>query len=78
MVLSPNTSESKEQAAHEKPTKIARKRQENPTSYKPGIDATMKASILSEVGFFTNGAKNLTLESKEMRSSPDGWFAWKP
>jgi hypothetical protein len=22
--------------------------------------------------------KNLTLESKEMRSSPDGWFAWKP
>jgi hypothetical protein len=22
--------------------------------------------------------KNLTLESKEMRSSPDGWLAWKP
>jgi hypothetical protein len=22
--------------------------------------------------------KNLTLESKEMRSSPHGWFAWKP
>jgi hypothetical protein len=22
--------------------------------------------------------KNLTLHSKEMRSSPDGWFAWKP
>jgi hypothetical protein len=22
--------------------------------------------------------KNLTRESKEMRSSPDGWFAWKP
>jgi hypothetical protein len=22
--------------------------------------------------------KNLTLESKEMRSCPDGWFAWKP
>jgi hypothetical protein len=22
--------------------------------------------------------KNLTLESKEMRSSLDGWFAWKP
>jgi hypothetical protein len=22
--------------------------------------------------------KNLTLESKEMRRSPDGWFAWKP
>jgi hypothetical protein len=22
--------------------------------------------------------KNLTLWRKEMRSSPDGWFAWKP
>jgi hypothetical protein len=22
--------------------------------------------------------KNLNLWSKEMRSSPDGWFAWKP
>jgi hypothetical protein len=22
--------------------------------------------------------KNLTLESKEMRSGLDGWFAWKP
>jgi hypothetical protein len=22
--------------------------------------------------------KNLTLESKEMRSSPDRWFSWKP
>jgi hypothetical protein len=22
--------------------------------------------------------KNLTQESKEMRSSPDGWFSWKP
>jgi hypothetical protein len=22
--------------------------------------------------------KNLTLEIKEMRRSPDGWFAWKP
>jgi hypothetical protein len=54
---SPNTSESKEQAAHEKPTKIARKRHENPTSYKPGIDATMKASIHSEDRFFTNGGK---------------------
>jgi chorismate mutase len=53
----PNTSESREQAAHEKPTKIARKRNENPTSYKPGIDATMKASIHSEVRFFTNGGK---------------------
>jgi hypothetical protein len=42
---------------HEKPTKIAEKRHENPSSYKPGIDATMKASIHSEVRFFTNGRK---------------------
>jgi hypothetical protein len=33
------------------------KRHENPTSYKPGIDATMKASIHSEVRFFKNGGK---------------------
>jgi hypothetical protein len=33
------------------------KRHENTTSYKPGIDATMKASIRSEVRFFTNGGK---------------------
>jgi hypothetical protein len=33
------------------------KRHDNPTSYKPGIDATMKASIHSEVRFFTNGGK---------------------
>jgi hypothetical protein len=52
-----NTSESKEQTAHEKLTKIARKKHKNPTSYKPGIDATMKASIHSEVRFFTNGGK---------------------
>jgi hypothetical protein len=51
----PNTSESKEQVVHEKPAKIARKRHENPTSYKLGNDATMKASIHSEVRFFTNG-----------------------
>jgi hypothetical protein len=30
------------------------KRHENPTSYKPGIDATMKSSIHLEVTFFTN------------------------
>jgi hypothetical protein len=69
---SPNISEPKEQAAHEKPTKIPRKRHENPMRYKPGIDATMKSSIHSEVRFFTNGGKNITLESKEMRSSPEG------
>jgi hypothetical protein len=33
------------------------KKHENPTSYKPGIDATMKASIHSEVRFLTNGGK---------------------
>jgi hypothetical protein len=33
------------------------KKHENPTSYKPGIDATMKASVHSEVRFFTNGGK---------------------
>jgi hypothetical protein len=42
------------------------------------IDATMKASIHSEVRFFTKLVKNLNLWSKEMRSSPEGWFAWKP
>jgi hypothetical protein len=50
----PNTSESKEQGAHENPTKIARNRHKNHTSYKREIDATMKASIHSEVRFFTN------------------------
>jgi hypothetical protein len=33
------------------------KRHENPTSYKRRINATMKASIHSEVRFFTNGGK---------------------
>jgi hypothetical protein len=37
------------------------KRHGNPMSYKPGIEATMKASIHSEVRFFTNRGKNLTL-----------------
>jgi hypothetical protein len=53
----PNTSELKEQAAHEKPTKIARKRHENHTRYKRGIDTTMNASIHLEFRFFTNGGK---------------------
>jgi hypothetical protein len=46
-----------EQATHEKMMKIARKRHENPTSYKREIDATMKASMHLEVRFFTNGGK---------------------
>jgi hypothetical protein len=33
------------------------KRHENTMSYKSGIDATMKASIHSEVRFFTNRGK---------------------
>jgi hypothetical protein len=36
------------------PTKIARKRHGNHTSYKKEIDTTMKSSIHSEVRFFTN------------------------
>jgi hypothetical protein len=48
----------KVQATHEKPTKIARKRHKNRTSYKTGIDATMKASIHSEVRFFTEEKSN--------------------
>jgi hypothetical protein len=34
-------------------------------------------SIHSLGGLF-KWRKNLTLWSMEMRSSPDGWFAWKP
>jgi hypothetical protein len=41
----------------QKPTKIAQKRHENHSSHKREIDATMKASIRSEVGFFSNGGK---------------------
>jgi hypothetical protein len=53
------------------------KKHENPTSYKPEIDATMKASIHLEVRFFTNGGKILSYGARKMRSSPDGLFAWK-
>jgi hypothetical protein len=51
---------------HKNPTKIARKRHENHTSYNKEIDATMKASIHSEVRFFTKPVKNLNLWSMEM------------
>jgi hypothetical protein len=47
-----NTSESKEQAAHENPTKIARKRHENRASYKKEINPTLNASIHSEDKLF--------------------------
>jgi hypothetical protein len=40
---------------NENPTKIARKRHENPKSYNREIYATMKAYIHSGVRFFTNG-----------------------
>jgi hypothetical protein len=57
---------------HEKTAKIARKRHENPTSYKPGIDATMKDSIHSKVRFFTNREKsNLREQGNEKQS---GWI----
>jgi hypothetical protein len=52
--------------------KIARKRHENRTTYKPGIDATMKASIHSEVRFFTNGGKSNPREQGNEKQS--GWI----
>jgi hypothetical protein len=45
--------ESEEQAAHENPMKIARKRHENHTSYMEEFEATMKASIHSEIRLST-------------------------
>jgi hypothetical protein len=60
------------QAAHEKPTKIALKRHENPTSYKWRIDATMKAFIHSEVRFFTNRGKSKPMEQGNEKQS--GWM----
>jgi hypothetical protein len=42
---------------HENPMKIARKSHENHTSYKREIEATMKASIHTEVRLFTNEGK---------------------
>jgi hypothetical protein len=58
--------------------KIARKRHENHMSYKKKINATMNASIHLEDRFSTNGEENIHLWSKEMRSSPERWFAQKP
>jgi hypothetical protein len=39
---------------HDNLTKMARKKHEYHTMYKKEIDATLKASIHSEVTFFTN------------------------
>jgi hypothetical protein len=46
-----------ERAAHEKPDENSSKKTRKSTSYKPGIDATMKAFVHSEVRFFTIGGK---------------------
>jgi hypothetical protein len=58
-----------------KSTKIAPKRPETPTSHNPRIDASFH-SLGGQILY--KRRKNLTLWSKEMRSSSDGWFAWKP
>jgi hypothetical protein len=47
-------------AAHKNLTKIAWKRHENHSSHKKEIDATMKASIHSEVRFFTKRCRKST------------------
>jgi hypothetical protein len=54
--------------------KIARKRHEDPTSYKPGIDATMKASI-------TRRSDSLQTEEKtnprdQGNEKQSGWIVW--
>jgi hypothetical protein len=59
-------------------TKIAQKRHENHLSHKKEIDATMKLPYTRRSDSLQNGVENLSLKSKEMRSSPDGWFALKP
>jgi hypothetical protein len=64
-MVCPETSESKEQGAHENPTKIARKNTKI-------THATLGEQILYKQ------VKNLNLWSREMRSSPEGWFAQKP
>jgi hypothetical protein len=46
-----------EQAAHEKNDENSSKKTRKSNKLQPGIDATMKASIHSEVIFFTNGGK---------------------
>jgi hypothetical protein len=47
-------------------------------SHKKEIDATMKLPYTRRSDSLQNGVENLSLKSKEMRSSPDGWFALKP
>jgi hypothetical protein len=64
----------KEQGAHENSSKGY----VNHKSYKKEIDATMKGSIHWRTDSVQNGEENLCLWSKEMRSSPEGWFAKKP
>jgi hypothetical protein len=64
----------KEQGAHENSSKGY----VNQKSYKKEIDATMKGSMHWGTDSVQNSEENLCLWSKEMRSSPEGWFAQKP
>jgi hypothetical protein len=59
---------------HEKPTKIARKRHENPMSYNLGIDATMKASIHSESDPLQTKEKSYPIEQGNEKQS--GWMVF--
>jgi hypothetical protein len=73
----PNTSKSKEQGAHENPTKIAQKDMKN-TDLQEGNQCnhenfhTLGWLILYTV------VKKIYAYGVEMRSSPEGWFAQKP
>jgi hypothetical protein len=65
-------------AAHEKPTKIARKRHEKSNELQIGNRRNHESFQSLGVQILYKRRKNLTLWSKEMRSGPEGWFAWKP
>jgi hypothetical protein len=58
----------------EKSSKKTRKSNELQTGNRRNHESfhSLGGRILYKLG------KNLTLESKEMRSSLDGWFSWKP
>jgi hypothetical protein len=61
-----------------KMTKIARKRHENQNELQTGNRRNHESFHSLGGQILYKLRKNLTLESKEMRSSPDGWSAWKP
>jgi hypothetical protein len=75
---SPNTSESKEQAAHEKTDGNSSKKTQKSNELQTGNRRNHEGFHSLRGQILYKRRKNLTLESKEMRSSPDGWFAWKP